>query len=339
MIDLRSDTVTQPTDDMRKAMANAIVGDDVYLDDPTTSELEVLAAKLTGKEAAVFVPSGTMANQLAVMAHTKRGDEIILGANSHIVAHEVGGASVLSGVSYGIVSHPNDWVTAEAIKKAYREDDIHYPDTGLVCLENALGNGMVVPLDVMKDAYNAAKELNLPVHLDGARLFNAATSLGVDAKDITQYCDTVMFCVSKGLCAPVGSLLCGDAKFVIRAKKLRKLLGGGMRQSGILAAAGIIGLNEMTKRLHIDHENAKYLATELSKIDGITVDIDRVHISMVFCDITEAVSPTELVKYMLDNNVKMSMPEIDTTYRFVTHNWISKEDIDTFISLLRKFMQ
>ncbi|MCL2285647.1 MAG: threonine aldolase family protein, partial [Firmicutes bacterium] len=220
-IDLRSDTVTHPTEEMRHAMATAIVGDDVYEDDPTVIELEKLSAEMTGYEAALFTPSGTMANQLAIMAHTKRGDEIILGQNSHIVAHEVGGAAILSNVSYRIVNNPCDTISGQDIHAMVRGDDIHYPDTGLVCLENALSNGMVVSVEKMREVYVAAKEYNLPIHLDGARLFNAAVHLGVDVKEITQHCDSTMFCLSKGLCAPVGSMLCGSRAFINKARKYR----------------------------------------------------------------------------------------------------------------------
>ena len=223
-IDLRSDTVTRPTPAMRAAMAAAPVGDDVYQDDPTAKKLEALAAEMTGFEAALFCPSGTMANQLAIMTHTKRGDEVILGQNSHVVAHEVGGAAILSNVSYRIVDNPDDTIRGKDIHRLVRARDIHHPDTGLVCLENALANGTVVPVALMKEAYDAAKAYNLPVHLDGARLFNAATYLGIDAREITAYCDSTMFCLSKGLCAPVGSMLCGSPHQTHECKPSRNLL-------------------------------------------------------------------------------------------------------------------
>ncbi|MCL2571685.1 MAG: low-specificity L-threonine aldolase [Defluviitaleaceae bacterium] len=329
LIDLRSDTVTQPTEEMRKAMAVAIVGDDVYEDDPTVKRLEDISANITGFEAALFVPSGTMANQLAIMTHTKRGDEIIVGTNSHIVAHEVGGAAILAGVSYRVVSNPDDTISGDDIRANFREDDIHYPETGLVCVENALSNGTVVPLEKMEDAYTAAKSLNLPVHLDGARLFNAATYLNVDPKDITRYCDSAMFALSKGLCAPVGSMLCGSAAFIKKARKYRKLLGGGMRQVGILAASGIIGLETMTKRLQADHDNAMYLAKQLEKIPGTTLDISRVHINMVFFSLDRPGLTEELLK----KGIKINPPE-NCEYRFVTHNGVSREDIDFVVQTI-----
>lgn len=338
MIDLRSDTVTNPTDEMREAMATALVGDDVYEDDPTVKKLEALAAKMTGKAAAMFVPSGTMGNQLAIMTHTKRGDEVILGYNAHIVAHEVGAAAVISGVSYRKISAENDILTAELIKANIREEDIHYPDTGLIALENALGNGMVIPLDEMKKIYDVAQENQIPVHLDGARLFNAATFLGIDATEMTQYSDSVMFCLSKGLCAPAGSILAGSEAFIKRAKKNRKLLGGGMRQIGILAAAGIIALEKMTKRLHVDHDNAKYLGEKLAKFDFIDIDTSKININMVFFKINVTHDSAVFVKFMRDNGIKMNGPE-NGEYRLVTHNWITKEDIDTTTQLISKFYQ
>jgi len=323
---------------MRTAMQSAPVGDDVYEDDPTVCTLEALAAEKTGKQAALFTPSGTMANQLAIMAHTKRGDEVILSHSSHIVAHEVGGAAVLSNVSYRIVNNADDIITAQDIHHLVRADDIHYPDTGLVCVENALGNGRVIPIDKMREIYNTAKEYNLPVHLDGARLFNAATHLNVTARDITAYCDTVMFCLSKGLCAPVGSMLCGSVGFIKRARKLRKLLGGGMRQVGVLAAAGIISLNEMTARLHIDHENAMYLAHELDKFPFVETCVSDVHINMVFIRVTKPdFDHAAFVQSLLEHGIKIN-PSEDGEYRFVTHNDITRDDLDVALGVLRGWL-
>jgi len=337
-IDLRSDTVTQPTEEMRQAMATAIVGDDVYEDDPTTARLEALSAEMTGYEAALFTPSGTMANQLAIMAHTKRGDEIILGANSHIVAHEVGGAAIISNVSYRIVSNPDDTITGKDIDAAVRDADIHYPDTGLVCLENALSNGTVVPLAKMEEAHTAAKHHGLPVHLDGARLFNAAVYLGVDPREITKYCDSTMFALSKGLCSPIGSMLCGNAAFIKKARKYRKLLGGGMRQVGVLAASGLISLEKMTKRLQTDHDNARYLAENLSHTPHITVDIDAVHINMVFFCITKHdFDHGAFTAGLLEKGIKTN-PVDASAYRFVTHNDISRDDIDYVLGFIKSWL-
>ena len=331
MIDLRSDTVTKPTNEMREAMARAVVGDDVYEDDPTVIELETMSASITGKEAALFTPSGTMANQLAIMAQTRRGDEIIVGKNSHIVVHEVGAAAVLSGVGHNTIQSCNDILSGDSIRAAVRADDIHNPSTGLLCLENALANGTVVSIDMMKDAYMAAKEYDLPVHLGGARLFNAAEYLKVEAKEITQYSDTVMFCLSKGLASPVGSMLCGSHKTIKAARKYRKLLGGGMRQVGILAASGIISLEKMTKRLKTDHENAMLLAELLSKNPLIDIDINNVHINIVFFKINaKDFDHMAFTNYLLEHGIKTN-PGEQGLYRFVTHVDISREDIFTVV--------
>ncbi|WP_128424943.1 low-specificity L-threonine aldolase [Gudongella oleilytica] len=336
-IDLRSDTVTMPTDEMRKAMAAAPVGDDVYEDDPTIKRLEELAARMAGKEAALFVPSGTMGNQLAIMSHTSYGDEIIVGANSHIVVHEVGAAARLSGVSYAIVDNPDDRIYAKDIIRKIRTDDIHHPRTGLVCLENALANGTVVPLNIMKEVYETAKANGLPVHTDGARLFNAATALGVDASEVARYTDSIMFCLSKGLCAPVGSMLAGSGEFINRARKHRKLLGGGMRQAGILAAAGIIALEEMTKRLSSDHENAKYMMERLMEIPEISLKPENVQIDMVYFGIKkEDFDAADFTEYLLTNGVKINN-DWPLEFRYVTHNDILRDDIDKVIGLMKDY--
>lgn len=332
-IDLRSDTVTQPTEEMRRAMLDCEVGDDVYCDDPTINKLEELAARISGKEAALFVPSGTMGNQIAIMTHTRRGDEIIVGANSHIFIHEVGAAGVLSGVSIRTIDCKNDIMAAEAVENAIRGEDIHLPTTGLICMENALANGRVLPIENMKEIYAVAKRHNIPVHTDGARLFNAAAALNIDVKEITQYTDSVMFCLSKGLCAPVGSILAGDAEFIKRSRKNRKLLGGGMRQAGFLAAAGIIALEKMAGRLAEDHDNAKYMAEKLSSIKGVSVLHENTQINMVFCTIDTKIPAGELVDYLYDNGIKTNSPE-GGLWRFVTNNDVTKENIDAFISIL-----
>ncbi|MGE5629998.1 MAG: low-specificity L-threonine aldolase [Caulobacteraceae bacterium] len=338
-IDLRSDTVTQPTDEMRKAMAKAIVGDDVYGDDPTMNLLEETAAKMVGKEAALFVPSGTMGNQLAVMTHTRRGNEIIAGKNCHIVQHEVGASAVLSGVQVRTLKSPQDIMDPKDVENAIREDDIHCPETGLICMENALASGMVVPLAIMKEIYDVAKKHDIPVHLDGARLFNAATYLNVDAKEITQYTDSVMFCLSKGLCAPVGSMLAGTSRFIERARKNRKLLGGGMRQAGILAAAGLIALEKMTKRLNIDHDNAKYMGKRLVEIPGIKLNQDNIHINMVFFDISGTnISSEALVSGLFAKGIKINGVE-NGLMRFVTNNDVSRQDIDYTINCMKEIIK
>ncbi|MBU5674872.1 low-specificity L-threonine aldolase [Alkaliphilus sp. MSJ-5] len=337
-IDLRSDTVTMPTDKMREEMFKAVVGDDVYGDDPTIVELEEYAAKLVGKEAALFVPSGTFGNQLALLTHCKRGDEVILGDDCHIVAHEVGGASVIAGVQLRTLQSNKGILNPEEIKSKIREEDIHYPETGLICIENAHSNGRVIPLENMKKIYKIGQKYNIPVHLDGARIFNAATHLGVDVKEVTKNCDSVMFCLSKGLCAPVGSILAGTKEFIDKARKGRKLMGGGLRQAGFLGAAGLISLKEMTKRLEEDHENALLLGEKLSKIPGIEVNFEDIHINMVFFNIKNTGYNIEnLVDILYSKGIKINPPE-NGVMRFVTHYWITKEKISYVVNTLEELL-
>ena len=282
MIDLRSDTVTRPTAAMYAAMKAAPLGDDVYGDDPTVNELEALAARVMGKEAALFVCSGTMGNQLAIMSHTRPGEEMIAGRHSHVIEHEAGGHARLSGISAMLVETGDGWVTGEEVVRNLRSADIHHPKSSLLCLENALGNGLPVTAAATREAAEAAHANGLMVHLDGARIFNAATALGVDVQELAAPVDSVMFCLSKGLCAPVGSMLCGSRDFVARARRNRKILGGGLRQAGVLAACGLVSLREMTGRLEEDHENARLLAEALAGIPGVVVDLERVRTNIIW---------------------------------------------------------
>lgn len=336
IIDLRSDTVTQPTEEMRRAMAAAPVGDDVYEDDPTVKKLEEEAARLLGKEAALFVPSGTFANQLALFTHCTRGDEVILPHDAHIVMHEVGAASVIAGVQLRTVRAPHGVMNPEDIKALIRDKgDIHYPHTGLICMENAYSDGSVLSPEAMRRVYETAKEHELPVHLDGARIFNAAIALGVEASEIAKYTDSLMFCLSKGLCSPVGSLLLGTREFVARARKKRKLMGGGMRQVGILAAAGLISIREMRLRLHEDHENAKYLAKELDAVPGIEVEKGGLDINMVFFKVTNPRLAEKMTEeFFLAHGVKIN-PQEEGLFRFVTHHGVTKEDVSRVVGLIR----
>lgn len=337
-IDLRSDTVTMPTDKMREEMFKAVVGDDVYGDDPTVLELEEYAAKLVGKEAALFVPSGTFGNQLALLTHCKRGDEVILGDDCHIVAHEVGAASVIAGVQLRTLKSDRGILNPEEIQSKIRENDIHYPETGLICVENTHSNGRVIPLENMKAIYSIGKEHKIPVHLDGARVFNAATYLNVDVKEVTENCDSVMFCLSKGLCAPVGSILAGTKDFIDKARKGRKLMGGGLRQAGILGAAGLVSLKEMTKRLAVDHKNAILLGEKLSTIPGIEVNFEDIHINMVYFNITMPHKNVEnLEEILYSKGIKINPPE-NGLLRFVTHYWVTEEDISYVVDTLKEVL-
>jgi threonine aldolase len=334
MIDFRSDTVTKPTKKMRLAMANAIVGDDVYEDDPTIKELETLAAKMTGKEAGLFITSGTMGNQLSIYTHTSRGDEIIVGSKAHIKNYEVGATAIISSVSYHLIDEVDGMMPLKSIKYGIRGQDVHYPDSSLICLENAHGSGKVLPLDYMKSVYELAKENNLKVHLDGARLFNAATFLNVEASEICQFVDSVTFCLSKGLASPIGSVLCGSKDFIHKARRGRKMLGGGMRQVGILGAAGLISLKEMTKRLEEDHQNAKYLAGKLDQMKEIEVDFSSLDINMVF--IKSTLDFMELSEFLSDNGILFSGNRGKRT-RIAVHNDISRENIDQLVMLIKEF--
>lgn len=336
MIDLRSDTVTQPTEDMRNAMMTALVGDDVYDDDPTIKELESLAASILKKEAALFVPSGTFGNQVSIMTHTRRGDEVIVSNDCHILAHEVAASAVIAGVQLRQIHCEGGRFDLDTLRAYIREDDIHYPETGLICVENAHGDGSVMPLDHMAAIYEIAQAHGIPVHLDGARVFNAAASLNVDVSEIAKYADSLTFCLSKGLCAPVGSIVAGSKNFIKRAKKNRKLMGGGLRQAGFLAAAGIIALKDMAPRLHEDHQLARYLADQLDQFSNIEVIRERLDINMVFFKMKD-VDEKAFIKGMLDHDIKINGTE-DGEWRFVTNHDVSKENIDYTLEVMKKLL-
>ena len=337
-IDLRSDTVTKPTEKMRQAMYKAEVGDDVYRDDPTMLELEYKAARKLGKEAALFVPSGTMGNQVAVLTHTQRGDEIILEEDSHIFINEVAGIAVLSGVQARTLKGVSGAFDAKDVEKAIRDENIHYPKTSLICMENThnKAGGKVIPLEKMKEVYEVGQKHRIPIHLDGARIFNASTYLNVDVKEISQYTDSINFCLSKGLCAPIGSILVGTNDFIDKARKNRKLLGGGMRQAGILAAAGIIALDEMTLRLQEDHDHAKLLAQELADIPGIKIDADGVQTNIIMLDIAGmGLNGDQLAEHLKKENILINGSK-DGEIRLVTHAFLTKEDIMVVLSAIKK---
>ncbi|MDK2897236.1 MAG: threonine aldolase [Candidatus Atribacteria bacterium] len=338
-IDLRSDTVTHPTEEMLQAMVQAQVGDDVYGDDPTVNLLQEVAAQKMGKEAALFVPSGTFGNQLAILTHTRRGEEIIVPEGNHIVAHEVGAPAVIAGVQLRTIVDDRGRVDLNRLKRLFREEDIHYPHTGLVCLENAHSSGSVVPLSHLREIYKIAHDYPAPVHLDGARIFNAAIFLKVEAKEIAQYADSVMFCLSKGLSAPVGSILAGDKKFIEKARKNRKLMGGGMRQAGYLAAAGLVALEKMTQRLAEDHEKARLLARELEEIEEINIFPDRLDINMVFFTVNSPqFRPRHFVQSLEKEGIKINPPD-QGEFRLVTHYWIAEKDIKKVVSTIKDYFQ
>jgi threonine aldolase len=328
MIDLRSDTVTQTTPTMRQAMAHAAVGDDVYGEDPTINRLEALAAERMGKEAALFVPSGTMGNLISVLTHVRRGQEVILGDQSHIFIHEAGGASALGGAVYHTVPTGDDATLAiEDLEQAIRGRDIHYAQPGVICLENThnrRGGAILAPEYVGRVAA-LARQHELPLHLDGARIFNAAVATGRPVTDWTRHVSSVQFCLSKGLAAPVGSIIAADRTFVERARRQRKMLGGGMRQAGVLAAAGIIALTEMVDRLAEDHANAKLLAADLEGIDGVTLDPPHVQTNIVIFTIPKGVSVDAFVAAAKEQGVLVSGVG-GRRIRAVTHYGISRDD-------------
>lgn len=337
MIDIRSDTVTQPTEAMRKAMAAAEVGDDVYGDDPTVNRLEALGAETLGKEAAVFVPSGTFGNQLALFTWCGRGTEVILGEECHIIQHEAAAASVIAAVQTRPVAAPDGALDLRALKERLRKADLHNPATSLICLENAHSLGRAVPLERMDEIKRLSDEWGLPIHLDGARIFNAAAALGVEAREIAARASSVMFCISKGLCAPVGSLLAGSREFVEKARLKRKIMGGAMRQAGILAAAGIIALKDHPSLLAEDHRRAKRLAQKLAEIPGILIRPKEVDINMVFFSFPKAEDPVlaaRIVDAFVRRGIRINSPDRGQ-FRFVTHHWIGDKEIET-IALVSK---
>ncbi len=325
-VDLRSDTVTHPTPEMREAMAKAKVGDDVFGDDPTVNQLQEMAAEKVGKEAGLFVPSGTMGNLAAIITHCQRGDEAILGARSHTVLFEGGGISYLGGVHSRQVKEQADGsLDLKDIEQILRPDDVHEPVSRLIGIENTHNRcgGVYQSPEYIRSLAEFAHARGMVVHMDGARVFNAAAAQKVDVKQLTSPVDSVTFCLSKGLCAPVGSVLCGSKKFIERARHIRKHLGGGMRQAGILAAAGIVALEKMTARLNEDHARARHLAEGLSEIPGVVLDAGSPSTNMVYFTLADSVelSAGEIEKKMktLGVLVEASGPR---RFRVVTHYWI-----------------
>jgi len=329
-IDIRSDTVTVPSEEMRRVMADAEVGDDVYGDDPTVNRLEEIASGMFGKEAALFVPSGTFGNQLSILAHTLRGDEVIIPASNHIIVHEAGASAVIAGVQMRTLDCDDGMPSAERIRKAIRSEDLHYPRTGLICLENAHSSGRLLPMEYMKEVYELAREREIPLHLDGARIFNAAIAAEASPAEIAAQSDSVMFCLSKGLGAPIGSMLVGTREFIKKARKGRKIMGGAMRQAGIVAAAGIFALERLIDRLSVDHRNARFLAEGLSKIPGIEVFSERLDINMVFFKLTNEVRSRLIVETLLEKGIKINPPE-GGEWRFVTNLNVSRDDLERVI--------
>lgn len=342
IIDLRSDTVTHPTPEMRQAMAEAPVGDDVYGEDPTVNRLQEKAASMLGKEDALFVPSGTMGNLASILAHCKRGDEVILGKASHTYLYEGGGISALGGVhSCQIPNQMDGSLSLDDIRAAIRSSDDHQPITRLIALENTHNRcgGAVLSPEYTRSVGELAHEYGLALHVDGARLFNASVACGVPARDLVDAADSVTFCLSKALCAPVGSVICGSNGFIRQAHRVRKQLGGGMRQAGILAAAGIIALDSMVERLAEDHARASHLAHGLSAIPGIELPLGLPQSNMVF---PEVVAHIPLVA----SDIKTSLMDLGILIgavgarrmRLVTHYWVNDEMIERTVEAFEKIM-
>jgi len=332
-IDLRSDTVTQPTPEMRRVMADAPVGDDVFGDDPTVNRLEEMAAEMLGKEAALFAPSGTQTNLLALLAHCGRGDEYIVGQKAHTYRFEGGGAAVLGSIQPQPLDLRADGTfDLVQVAQAIKPDDYHFARTRLLCVENT-HNGLALPLDYSTEVSDFAATHGLRLHLDGARIFNAAVKRGVNSADLAGGADTVSVCLSKGLGAPVGSVLCGNGDTIKTARRWRKMVGGGMRQAGIIAAAGIYALQHNTKRLREDHEHAAQLAVGLSSIDGFEVEYEKAQTNMVF--VTPPDGTVEaLQRYLGDHDILiLGGPRV----RLVLHLGITAEDVETVVERVKRF--
>jgi threonine aldolase len=346
-LDLRSDTVTRPTAEMRRAMADADVGDDEYGEDPTVNLLQAEFAARVGKDAAVFVPSGTMGNQLALRLLTRPGDLVVAGARQHVVIYEHGAASKNAGVQLHLVDDTDGTLSPDAVRWAVAARADHQPEVGLVCVENTHmpASGAPWPLDVLEAVSAVASEARVPLHMDGARLFNAAVALKRPARDFVRNVDSVTFCISKGLAAPVGSVICGSAGLIDKARRVRKMLGGGMRQAGVIAAAGIVALEKMVDRLAEDHTNARALAEGLAKLPGLSVDLASVQTNIVIFRVergdaaASAVATSELVAGCGARKVKIHAIG-PTTIRCVTHKDIDAEDIkrtlDAFAEITRR---
>jgi threonine aldolase len=338
-IELRSDTFTLPTDSMRAAMAAAEVGDDVWDEDPTIHRLQQLAAEMVGKDASLFVPSGTMGNLCALLSHTQAGDEVIVEGDSHIFHSEVAGASVVGGLQLRPLESDDGRLQPEQVRRAIREPDIHQPRTGLLCLENTHNRrgGTCLSPGQTQALSGVAHDAGFPVHLDGARVFNAAVAQRIDVRQLTAPVDSVMFCLSKGLSAPVGSMLAGSRDFIERARRMRKMLGGGMRQAGVVAAAGLCALNEMVDRLAEDHTNARRLAEGLQGLPGIDIDLSRVETNMVFGDCRPPLTATAFIDRCREVGVLLDQASA-YRWRMVTHRGVSVEDVDYAVDAVRRLL-
>jgi len=342
IIDLRSDTMTQPTEAMREAMAKAEVGDDVFNEDPSIHQLQDMAAEKLGKEAALFLPSGTMGNLVSLLTHCGRGDEIILGDQSHIFLNEVGGLSALGGIHPHTLPNRDDGtIPLESLESAIRHSDLHYPPTRLICLENTHNYCYGSPLNplYMDSVAELARKYGLKVHVDGARIFNASIALSIDVRELTRQADSVMFCLSKGLSAPVGSVICGTRDWVQKARKWRKMVGGGMRQAGHLAAAGIVALDTQIDRLAEDHQNAQTLAQGLKQLPGVEIDPKKNQTNILFFKLVHPkVSPEEFLGQMESQGVKLLLME-GGVFRAVLNRMVTQEQTRSALQIAKSVLE
>jgi len=341
IIDLRSDTVTLPTKEMMDAIQNAKLGDDVLEDDFVVKKLEDETAKLTGKDAALFVPSGTMGNIISIMVHCPRGSEVILGDKSHTFKYEAGGISALGGIHSAQLSNNSDGtIDIDKIKTSIREDNVHFPKTACISLENShnLCNGSPINIEYLSQVYNIAQENNLKVHTDGARIFNSAVALNLELKELTTYTDSITFCLSKGLSAPIGSMVCGTKEFIYHARRTRKILGGGMRQVGILASAGLISISKMTNQLKTDHLHLSQLANGLSQIKKIEINPTNYKTNILYFSITNnPFSDEEFIQHMEKQGIRFFALS-KNKFRLVTHSGISDKDIHFTLNVFNNIL-
>jgi threonine aldolase len=335
-IDFRSDTVTLPTEEMLEAIRYAELGDDVFREDPTVNRLEQLSAEKMGKEAALLVTSGTQANLISLMSNSNPGELVILESESHIYWYEVGGISKIAGLLPWPVKSAFGALDPKDVEAAIHPKDIHFPETAIICIENTHNRhgGTIIPPTQIKAINEVAQQHNIKFYMDGARIFNAAVALKIDVKEITRHVDNLMFCLSKSLSCPIGSLLVGTNNFIEKARKIRKLLGGGMRQAGIIAAPGIIALEEMIDRLKDDHKNARRLAEGISKIEGIQINLNRVQTNIVCFDVGNLELSAETFVMKLKENGVLALPLTEKKVRMVTHRGIESKDIEKSIEVI-----
>ena len=337
-IDLRSDTVTKPSLKMREAIYNAEVGDDVFGEDPTVRKLQDKCSELSGKENALYVTTGCLGNQLAIKGHTKQGDEVICESEAHIFHYETAAPSIISNVQLHTVSGINGVMNPDDIKTAVRTSEYYFPGTTLICLENThnRAGGTIQPIENIKEIFAFAKENGLKLHIDGARIFNASVATGISLKEYASYCDSISFCFSKGLGAPVGSVLCGDSEFIKTAHKWRKILGGGMRQSGIIAAAALYALDNNVIRLKDDHEKARYFADEISKLDGINIDLENVQTNIVVFSYNKK-TKSEVISILENKGVRVSSGSYEKI-RAVFHLDVSFDEVKETVNIIKEVL-